>query len=71
MAIPTFEQMLRPLLAFAAERNVTRQDMTQAIADYFKLTEEDREARIPSGQAHVCSERRRLGNDVLDEGRAD
>jgi restriction system protein len=57
MPIPSYERMLRPLLAFAAERNITRQDMTQAVADHFKLTQEDREAKIPSGQATVVRNR--------------
>jgi restriction system protein len=51
MAIPTYEQMLRPLLAMSAERDITRRDMTDAIANHFNLTPEDREAKIPSGQA--------------------
>jgi restriction system protein len=59
MAIPTYEAMLRPLLAMAAERNIMRREAADAIADHFNLSAEDREARIPSG--HATYVRNRVG----------
>jgi restriction system protein len=51
MPIPTYEQMLRPILAVAAMQDITRRDVTGTIADHFKLSEQEREQRIPSGQS--------------------
>jgi restriction system protein len=59
MAIPTYEEMLRPLLAMAAEGAITRRDATGAMADHFNLSAEDRAARIPSG--HATYVRNRVG----------
>jgi len=58
MAIPTFEHMLRPILAIAATRDITRRDLTETIADHFQLSHEEREARIPTGATYV---RNRVG----------
>jgi len=51
MPIPTYEQMLHPILAIAGNRDITRRDLTVTIADHFHLTEKEREERIPSGQS--------------------
>src|SRR5262245_36546141 len=51
MPIPTYEQMLRPILAVAAMQDITRRDVTGTIADHFKLSEQEREERIPSKQS--------------------
>ena len=51
MAIPTYEEMLRPILALAAGADIARRTLTDVIADHFSLSEEDRKARIPSGQS--------------------
>jgi restriction system protein len=55
MAVPAFEQMLRPILALAAENQVTRQSATNAMVDHFGLSAEDRAAKIPSGMTHVLN----------------
>jgi len=57
MAIPNVHQMLRPLLALANEGPITRRDSTPIIGDYFHLTPEEREARIPSGGATTVRHR--------------
>jgi restriction system protein len=49
MPIPTFDRMLRPLLAIAATTNLTRREAASAMAGHFKLTPEEAENRIPSG----------------------
>ncbi|MFN7916696.1 MAG: restriction endonuclease [Vicinamibacterales bacterium] len=51
MPIPTYEQMLRPLLSVAASQDITRKDASVLMADQFNLTSDEREARIPSGQS--------------------
>jgi restriction system protein len=58
MAIPAFHQMFRPILALAATEQVTRQSATEAMAAHFGLTEEERNAHIPSGSTYV---RHRVG----------
>jgi restriction system protein len=51
MPIPTYDQMLRPLLALAATQDLTRNEAAGIIADQFNLTADEREAKIPSGQS--------------------
>jgi restriction system protein len=53
MAIPTFEQMLRPILALACEGTITRVAVTAAMEDHFKLNPEERNARIQTGATYV------------------
>jgi restriction system protein len=43
--------MLDPLLAIAVKEPLTRQVATEAMQQHFSLTEEERSARIPSGQS--------------------
>lgn len=57
MAIPTFDKMLHPLLVLAAEGPITRTSAAQAMADQFGLSEEERAARIPSGNSTYVSNR--------------
>jgi restriction system protein len=51
MAIPTYDQMFRPILALACEGPVTRQSAAEAMVVHFKLTEDEQKAAIPSGGA--------------------
>jgi restriction system protein len=51
MAIPTYDQMFRPILALATEGSVTRQSAAEAMVVHFKLTEQEQKASIPSGGA--------------------
>lgn len=57
MAVPTFDQMLRPLLALAAEGAITRRSATAAMVEHFKLSEADQLARIPSGASTLVANR--------------
>ncbi len=53
MAIPTFEMMLRPILAMATQESITRIGVTAAMEDHFNLSQEEREARIQTGATYV------------------
>jgi restriction system protein len=55
--IPTFDKMLDPLLVLATKEALTRRTATAAMHQYFSLTEEERNARIPSGQSTVVGNR--------------
>jgi restriction system protein len=55
--IPTFDKMLDPLSAIAAKESLTRRTATTAMQEQFKLTEEERSARIPSGQSTLVGNR--------------
>lgn len=57
MAIPTFEQMLRPILAMAELGQISRKSVVAPISDQFNLGPEDREARIPSGSSTYVQNR--------------
>jgi restriction system protein len=49
--------MLDPLLAMAAKEPLTRRTATTAMQEQFRLTEEERNARIPSGQSTFVGNR--------------
>src|SRR6266480_3093851 len=51
MPIPTYDQLLRPLLEIAANADITRRSATDAMIREFKLSPEEAERRLPSGGA--------------------
>ena len=51
MAIPTFDEMLRPILALAAKKPVTRRSAAEAMAALFGLTDQEQSAHLPSGRS--------------------
>jgi restriction system protein len=53
MPIPTYDQMLRPILALAAEGEISRRSVVEPVADHFGLTEQERRVTIPSGSEMV------------------
>lgn len=53
MSIPTYDQLLRPLLELATQQPITRGVATKAVSDYFKLTEKQRAETIPSGASMI------------------
>lgn len=53
MAVPTFDQMLRPILELSAREAITRQSATAAVMEFFNLTEEERQETIASGATKV------------------
>jgi restriction system protein len=55
--IPTFDQLLRPLLAMAAERNITRKSATDDLIGLFKLSPAEAAQRTPSGSSLLIGNR--------------
>lgn len=58
MAIPDFQTLMRPVLAYLADGQVRRsRDITEAMADQFNLTAEERAEMLPSGTAKKMANR--------------
>ena len=51
--IPTFDQLLRPVLVLATERQITRRDAEQWVIQQFKLSPSEAATKIPSGGAVI------------------
>jgi restriction system protein len=49
MSIPTVNDLLHPLLGLAERGDISRRNATPVMADHFKMTPAERDARIPSG----------------------
>jgi restriction system protein len=49
MPIPTYDEMLRPILAMAEKGEITRRTAAEAMVGYFDLTQEEIASRLPSG----------------------
>ena len=62
--------MLDPLLVIAAEKPLTAK-MANAMQEHFKLTEEERNARIPSGRSTFVRNRAGWAITFLRKGGAD
>ena len=57
MPIPSFDQMLRPVLALATVQDISRRIVESAMADQFKLTPSERAQRLASGGSTVIGNR--------------
>ena len=57
MAIPPFDQFLHPILALAAETDITRKTTAVKMADHFHLSADETAARIPSGTSTYVENR--------------
>lgn len=57
MAVPPFDEMLRPILALAAETPITRRSATEAMVAHFGLSDEDTKALLPSGSMTYVANR--------------
>jgi restriction system protein len=57
LPVPTFDQLIRPILALAAEGEISRRSAADAMAERFHLSDEERDARIPSGSATYIGNR--------------
>jgi len=55
MPVPTFDQLLRPILELSAKEPVTRQSATAAMIQEFKLTDEEQQETIASGSPKVSN----------------
>ena len=68
MPIPTFDQMLHPILALATRQDVTRRLAESAMAQHFALTPEERAERIPSGGSTLVGNRAGWAMTFLTKG---
>jgi restriction system protein len=68
MVIPTFDRLLRPVLALAVERDISRRSATLAMSDEFALSQEEREARTPSGSSTTMQSRAGWAMTFLTKG---
>jgi restriction endonuclease Mrr len=58
LAIPDFQTVMLPLVkALADAQERTMRELTDLLADLFKLTEQERQAVLPSGQQTIFSNR--------------
>jgi len=69
MPIPTYDQMLRPLLELASRKPISRRTVTAEIGDFFGLSEEERNARVPSGSSTYLRNRVGWAMTFLTKGR--
>lgn len=67
MAIPTYDAMIYPLLKIlsATPGGARSRDVQVAVADHFKLTDEERRELLPSGKQHVYKNRVGWAQDRL------
>ena len=68
VAIPTFDQMLRPILSLAVSEPVTRRSATEAMEKNFNLTDEEKASRIPSGSSTYAASRAGWAMTFLTKG---
>jgi restriction endonuclease Mrr len=69
MAIPTFEDVMLPLLILVRDGKEHRLvTSTEALADQFGLTEQERSELLPSGKQAAFRQQSRLGKDLSDQG---
>ena len=68
MPIPTYDQLLRPLLENAANADITRRSATEAMISGFKLSSEEAERRLPSGGATYIRNRVGWAMSFLTKG---
>lgn len=68
MPVPTFDQLLRPVLELAAKGTITRTSATAAMADHFELSEEEHQETIPSGGATKIGNRTGWAMSHLTKG---
>lgn len=58
MTIPDYQSIMLPLLHFAGDGKVhSIHDAYSAMADYFRLSDEERKALLPSGKQKVIENR--------------
>lgn len=59
MAIPDYQTIMKPLLEHLRKNPGPQrmQDLTEAMSDFFGLTEDEKEELLPSGQQSVIHNR--------------
>ncbi|MFN3198203.1 MAG: restriction endonuclease [Bradymonadia bacterium] len=67
MAIPTYDEMIYPLLQILAATTdgARSRDVYVAVAEHFQLTDDDRRQMLPSGKQHVYKNRVGWAQDRL------
>lgn len=55
MAVPTWDEMIRPIMEASIERDVTRREAYSLVCDYFDLNDSQRQERLPSGGLRVAN----------------
>ena len=69
MAIPDFQTLMLPLLRFASDGNEhALSEAREALAEQFRLTEEDRATLLPSGRQAVFDNRVAWAKVYLQRG---
>jgi restriction system protein len=71
LAVPDYQSFMRPLLAFGAdgqEKNIN--DAISALADQFHLSDEGRQALLPSGKQTILANRVHWARTYLDKAGA-
>lgn len=68
MSIPTYDQLLRPVLELSTREAITRRSATTAMTKEFCLTEEEAKSRIPSGSATYIANRTGWAMSHLTKG---
>lgn len=68
MPIPTFDQMLHPILGLASRQDITRRLAEQEMGEHFALTPEERAERIPSGGSTLVGNRAGWAMTFLTKG---
>jgi len=49
MPVPTFDQLLRPILELSSQQDITRGSASDAMVKHFNLTKDEQEEMVPSG----------------------
>ncbi len=68
MPIPSYDELLHPLLKLAAETDIKRRTAANTIADQLGLTSDERIARLPSGKSTVILNRTGWAMTYLAKG---
>lgn len=68
MPIPTYDQLLRPLLELATQGDLSRRSGTEAMVQRFNLTPAEAEQRLPSGGATYIRNRVGWAMSFLTKG---
>lgn len=69
MPLPTFDQMLQPLLALATRQDLTRRVAEAAMSEHFGLKPEERNQLLPSGTTTVVNNRAGWAMTFLTKGK--
>jgi restriction system protein len=68
MPVPTYDELLRPLLELAAHEDITRRSATEAMTKVFRLSPEEAAQRLPSGQTTYIRNRTGWAMSYLTKG---